>query len=133
MRQHVNLLGILLVVQGSVVLLGAIIVVMVMITSGLLSGDIQAFAVTGTVGMAIGAYLLLLAVPSLLAGLGLMSLKPWARLLALVVCCLALVKVPLGTALGIYGLWTLTREETAALFGDATRSTVSDQEPGQLP
>jgi len=77
MRQHVSLLGILLVVQGAVVLLGAIIVVMVMVTGGLLSGDMQAFAVTGTVGMAIGAYLLLLAAPSLLAGLGLMNLKPW--------------------------------------------------------
>jgi hypothetical protein len=126
MRQHVSLLGILLVVQGAVVLLGAIIVMMVMVTGGLVSGDMQAIAITSTVGLAIGAYLLLLAVPSLLAGLGLLHLKPWARLLALVVCCLALLKVPLGTALGIYGLWALTREETTALFAN----TAADPQAG---
>lgn len=128
MRQHVTLLGILMLVQGAVVLLGAFVVMLVMAGGGILAGDAQAFAITSTVGAVIGTYLVALALPSLLAGLGLLNLKPWARILGLVVCCLALLKVPLGTALGVYGLWTLTRDETEALFAAG-----ADHPPGPSP
>ncbi len=121
MRQHITLLGTLLLVQGAVILLGAIAVSLIMAGGGLLSGDMEAFAITSTVGTLIAGYMLLLALPSLLAGLGLLNLKPWGRVLALVVCCLSLVKVPLGTALGIYGLWVLTRDESTALLSPAAR------------
>ena len=116
-RQHITLIGIFMLVQGAVILLGAIVVSLTLVAGGLLSGDAEAFAITGTVGTLIGGYLVLLALPSLVAGLGLLNLKPWARILALVVCCLGLLKVPLGTALGVYGLVILTRDEAAALFG----------------
>ena len=38
--------------------------------------------------------------------------KPWARTLALVVGFLALLRVPLGTALGIYTLWVFSPESS---------------------
>ena len=41
------------------------------------------------------------------AGWGLLQRESWARILALVVGFLALLNVPLGTALGIYTLWVL--------------------------
>jgi hypothetical protein len=34
----------------------------------------------------------------------------------IVISALDLLSVPLGTALGIYGIWALTRPETEALF-----------------
>jgi hypothetical protein len=43
----------------------------------------------------------------LLVGIGLLRRERWARPLALVVGILMLLKVPFGTALGIYTLWVL--------------------------
>ena len=41
------------------------------------------------------------------AGWGLLNREPWGRVLALVLGFIALIHVPLGTALGIYTLWVL--------------------------
>ena len=43
----------------------------------------------------------------LLTGYALMTRQPWGRVLAIVFGVLALIHLPLGTALGIYTLWVL--------------------------
>ncbi len=48
-----------------------------------------------------------MAIASAIAGWGLMSYKPWARLLAIVLAFLNVFHLPLGTALAIYTLWVL--------------------------
>jgi len=61
----------------------------------------------------------------LAAGWGLLRRERWARLLAMIVGCIALIKVPFGTALGIYTLWVLIshngEQEYAALSAQAGR------------
>jgi hypothetical protein len=47
---------------------------------------------------------------ALLAGYGLLNRKPWGRTVAIVAGILALIKFPMGTALGIYTLWVLAPE-----------------------
>ncbi|MCB1163936.1 MAG: hypothetical protein R3C71_10635 [Candidatus Krumholzibacteriia bacterium] len=116
MRQNVTLLGSLLIAQGALGLLVALIVLVSVAGGGLLSGDADAMAVTSIVGLSVGGFLALLALPSLIAGIGLLSHKRWGRIFALVVCVLSLLHLPLGTALGIFGIYVLTRDETAALF-----------------
>jgi hypothetical protein len=49
----------------------------------------------------------------LFAGYGLLQRKPWARILAMVLAVLALIKFPLGTALGLYTLWVLAPSSSA--------------------
>jgi hypothetical protein len=44
---------------------------------------------------------------ALIAGYGLLNRKPWGRIVAIIAAILALLKFPLGTALGIYTLWVL--------------------------
>lgn len=44
---------------------------------------------------------------ALFAGYGLLQRRPWGRTVAIVAAILALVKIPFGTALGIYTLWVL--------------------------
>jgi uncharacterized membrane protein (DUF2068 family) len=44
---------------------------------------------------------------ALVSGYGLLTRKPWGRVLAIIAAVLALIKFPLGTALGIYTLWVL--------------------------
>jgi hypothetical protein len=48
----------------------------------------------------------------LLLAWGLYERQPWARVLGIVVACLALIRIPFGTALGIYTLWVLAPESS---------------------
>jgi hypothetical protein len=53
----------------------------------------------------------LLGLPGLLAGYGLLTRKPWARILAIVVGILSLLNFPIGTAIGLYTQWALSDEQ----------------------
>jgi len=54
-----------------------------------------------------GLLLLLEGALGLAAGWGLLERRPWARMLTLILGCINLIKLPFGTALGIYTLWVL--------------------------
>ena len=55
----------------------------------------------------IALLLLVKAAAGMIAGVGLIQRQAWARILALVLAFIALIDVPLGTALGVYSLWVL--------------------------
>jgi hypothetical protein len=65
---------------------------------------------------ALSGLLALMGLLGILAGWGLLSWQPWARMLAIVLGCIALIHLPFGTALGIYTLWVLLPEESAEEF-----------------
>ncbi len=60
----------------------------------------------------LGIFLGLFGVLHLVLAWGLFEREPWARTLGLVIGFLALLRFPLGTALGIYTLWVLLPEES---------------------
>jgi hypothetical protein len=62
---------------------------------------------------------LVFAALSFTVGFALMNRKPWGRTLAIVVAILELIKIPFGTALGIYTLWVLAPSASGAEY-DAT-------------
>src|SRR5271165_942182 len=113
MESHVKVLGILHIVFGSLgVLLALAILVVLGGVAGLLgatdSGNAHiSIPIVGGVGALIFFVLLALSLPGLIAGIGLLSFQPWARILTIVLSVLYLVHVPFGTALGVYGLWVL--------------------------
>jgi len=53
---------------------------------------------------------LIFAIPPIAAGYGLLKHKSWARTAAIVSSILAVISMPLGTALGVYSLWFLFGE-----------------------
>jgi len=59
-----------------------------------------------------GIFLAVFGVIHLLLAWGLYERQPWARMLGIVVACLALIRIPFGTALGIYTLWVLAPESS---------------------
>ena len=69
----------------------------------------------------VGGFVVIWVVAGVVAGCGLLGRLSWARLLALVLGCLALLSLPFGTALGIYTLWVLlparSEEEYRQLAG----------------
>jgi hypothetical protein len=122
--QHIKVLGVLNIVWGS---LGALCGLIIMIIFGGAYGIVavmsthrpeaaMAMPIIAIVGGAIALLLLLLSAPSVVAGIALLYLKPWARPLAIVVSALHLLSIPFGTALGIYGLWVLLSQKSASCF-----------------
>ncbi len=58
----------------------------------------------------------------ILAGWGLLDRQPWARTLAIVLGCIALIHIPFGTALGIYTLWVLLPPESEQEYRRTARA-----------
>jgi hypothetical protein len=83
------------------------------------SGDPDAMIAVPIVGAIGGILLVLLAalsLPSVVAGIGLLNFRPWARILGIVVCIINLVNFPFGTIIGLYGLFVLLSRDTERLF-----------------
>ncbi len=59
----------------------------------------------------LGTLLALGALVGIAGGVGLLTYKPWARVLLLVLGCLSLINIPFGTVLGAYTLWVLLPRE----------------------
>ena len=125
MRDHIRILGILHIVLSSLGIVGAIIVLLIfgglagVVAVASDTGDTDraaGMAVLGAIGVFICLVILVLSVPGLIAGFGLLKLRPWSRTLTIVLSALDLFSVPLGTALGIYGLWVLLSQPTEMLF-----------------
>ena len=73
-------------------------------------------SILGAVGGMTSALIVLLSAPGLVTGVGLLYFKPWARIVGIVLSAISLLGFPVGTAIGIYGLWVLLSRETERLF-----------------
>ncbi len=129
METHVKVLAILHIVFSSLSLLAALVI---MLATGAVTSIVGSAADPSDAQIAIpfirlggGAaafFFIALGVPGLVVGLGLLKLRPWARILGIVISALDLTHIPFGTALGIYGLWVLFNRDTERLFvGDGER------------
>ena len=75
-----------------------------------------AIPILGITGAALGVFMLILSLPGIVAGIGLLKFRPWARILTIVLSALNLMNIPFGTIVGIYGLWVMLSDEGARLF-----------------
>jgi hypothetical protein len=120
MEQHIKILGILNIIAGAMIAFGGLI--LLMIFGGIYAvvrstpSAITAQPVIGIIGLGLAMFLLVLSIPSIIAGIGLLYVKPWARVFAIIVSILHLPHIPFGTALGIYGLWVLFSPEGINCF-----------------
>ena len=130
MQQHVTVVGVLRIGFGALGILAAIIVILVAmivfastVGPGVLSGDEEALRILTAIGSGVGLFLcgvalfvVLLSVPGIIGGIGLLKLNPWARYLVLILAVVDLFNIPIGTAAGVYTIWVLMQDETAQLF-----------------
>ena len=122
MQTHVKVLGVLHIVFG---VLGVLIGLGIFLFFGGIAGMAQmdgdpdaamAIPILGAIGGIAFVVLLVLSVPGIIAGIGLLQFRPWARILTIVLSVLDLVHFPFGTALGVYGLWVMLTADGAKLF-----------------
>lgn len=117
------------VVAALFLALGGLLLTLALFSSALLgtiamlaghSGDPDATigaALVGMTGVALAVGFTIIAIPSLLAGWGLLRRRPWARIVGIVVAAISLLKFPFGTAFGVYALWVLLNGETERVLG----------------
>ena len=126
MDTHVKVLGSLQIALGAMVLFGALVLVFVfggVTTAMSASGDPDArvaMPIIGITGMALITFLGAVGVPSVIIGIGLIRLRPWARIAGMVISILSLMMIPFGTIVGVYGLWVLFSKDTERLFTPST-------------
>lgn len=116
LEQHVTLLGWLHIIGHALFLVIGAFVFVLLAGIGAASGDFQAARILVVVATAVGLLMIILALPGLAAGYGLLRRKSWGRILAIIMGALNLPNFPLGTALGLYTLWVLLQPEAADYF-----------------
>jgi uncharacterized membrane protein len=122
MARHVKILGILHIVFGAMGVFAAVVVLLIfggisaLVSVSDRSTDLPA-PILGVIGSVIFIIVLVLSLPGLIIGIGLMQFRPWARIGGIVMSALDLLGFPFHTALGIYGLWVLLNRETEQMFG----------------
>ena len=118
MERQFTILGALYLALSAMSLMAGIIVFVSVAGGGLLSGDVEAIAITGLVGSIVGGFLLVISLPGLILGVGLLSMRPWSRPFGVVMSILHLLHLPFGTILGIYGLVVLLKPEATTFLID---------------
>jgi hypothetical protein len=125
MLTHVKLLGVVHIVFGALGILLALALLFLFVgLAGLVqstdrsSDSFVGAGFLGLIGVVVFFALLIFSLPGLIAGIGIVNLRPWGRILGIVISALDLLNVPIGTAVGVYGLWVLLSNQTEALFRD---------------
>lgn len=116
MSTHIKILGWLHIILGGMSLLAAFGIFASSFLGGLFSGHLIG-AIGGMIGGAVLALISLLSgITGLAAGVGLLQRQSWARTLAILLSIFSLIRWPIGTIIGVYGLWVLLSSEGAAQF-----------------
>lgn len=116
LQQHIGILGWLYVVSHAIFLMIGAFVFLLLVGLAPVTGEPEPMWILSLVGTAVGLLFAVLGIPGLLAGYGLLTKKPWARVLAIVVGILSLVNFPIGTAIGLYTLWVLMQPAATEYF-----------------
>ena len=116
MAKHINILGALFLTCSLLMIIIGFAVNYFVPIAGEISGDQTAMRITSIIGESIGIFLFILALPGLICGYGLLTKKSWSRIIGIILSCLSLISIPFGTAIGIYGLWALFKDETIDLL-----------------
>ncbi len=116
MEKHVTILGALYIAFSILGIIFAAVFFIVLVGSGMISGDPDAMAILSIVGTVFSLFCAITALPGIIGGFGLLKRKNWARILIIILGCLNLLNIPFGTCFGAYTLWVLLQKDTEALF-----------------
>jgi hypothetical protein len=112
-ESHVKALGLLYILAGGFGGLAGLVFFLLLEgpSTAASYGPISGYMITGWMIL-----MLILTIPGIIVGIGLLNLYRWSRSVATIVAILELLNFPVGTALGIYALWVLLSPETDPLF-----------------
>ncbi len=116
MEKHVTFVAVINIAFGFLGIFLGLVLFVVLVGAGFISHDPEAMTITTIVGIAVACFLILISIPEIIGGFGLLKLRPWARVLVLIIAVMDLMFIPIGTLIGVYELWVLLQEDTVKLF-----------------
>jgi hypothetical protein len=116
MKKHVSVVAILQIVFGSLNVLIAMVIAFAFGFADQFVDDPTAVKVLAIVGTPLVVLFLIFGGAMIAGGVGLLSCRPWARILTLVMGGIGLLNIPIGTLKGVYIIWVLVQQETVSLF-----------------
>ena len=142
MEKHVTLAGILNIVYSTLTILGAGILFVLagwfghffesLMRDGFIRPHdvpMEILDVVPVVLFIIGIMMLIVSILGIVGGIGVLNRREWARILLLVISFFMLVRVPLGTILGVYSIWVLLNDETIRLFTKGASQVTGAAQP----
>jgi len=105
MEKHITLVGALNIGFDVLGLIISVIIFAVLTFAGIMSGDLEAFSILSVIAFSVTIFIVIFSTLDIISGIGLLHRKSWARVFVLVLAVMDLVKIPIGTIVGIYAIW----------------------------
>jgi hypothetical protein len=127
MNKHVKFLAFIFFVWGAMGLLATLSMLVIGAFGSTLAtiDDPRAGAVLVSVALIVVLLTLIISLPNIIAGWGLIKRRQWGRILTIILAILNIFAFPIGTAIGIYALWVLFSAETVSMFRQTMPPTTS--------
>ena len=116
MEKHINIVAALQIGFSILGLIIGGILFTLFVLLGNFIDEPDAQMVFGIIAKVVMVVLIIFSIPGIIAGVGLMKRKEWARILTLILSVLSLVNFPFGTAVGVYSIWALVQPEVVEQF-----------------
>lgn len=122
MESHVKAVGIIHIAFSVLGIIMAIVIFSVLnIVAKIPDVDKEAIRVLQIVGVVLPWFFIIISLPGVVGGIGLLKLQGWARILILIISFLGLLNFPIGTAVGIYSIWVLFDKRTEKIFAASSK------------
>lgn len=125
MRTHLRIVGLLLIVFGTLFVLTGVTGWMLLAGIGLVSGKGTALAILGWLGAMVALTLAIVGLPGIVVGRRLYAGERSARVPAIVLAILLALTGGAGVLVAAYMLWVLFDTETRTLLGDPPRRALA--------
>ena len=129
MEKHISLVGILNIVYSSLSILGAFVLFALSIgfkfffeiiarcdPHGFEDVPTEILNIVPIILSIVGIVLFVFSLIGMIGAIGVLKKKEWGRIIVLVMSFFHLIRIPLGTILGVYSIWTLLNDETIKQF-----------------
>jgi hypothetical protein len=116
MEKHINVVAALQIGFSILGLIIGGIIFTVFVLLGSFIDEQESQLVFGILAKVVIVVIVILSIPGIIAGIGLLKRKEWARILTLILSVLDLVNFPIGTAVGAYSIWALVQPEVVEQF-----------------
>ncbi|HSB89214.1 MAG TPA: hypothetical protein VLD63_04205 [Anaerolineales bacterium] len=117
METHVAVVAWLQILNGLLGIVAGAFVAALLVGIGAIVEDAIAFRIMALTATSLGGLLLVLSLPGVVTGIGLLRRASWARILALVLAVFELMLFPTGTLLGAYTIFVLSQRAVPEVFG----------------
>jgi hypothetical protein len=129
MEKHISLVGIINIVYNALGIIGAFVLFAISIGfryffelisrcghHGMDEIPPEVMDILPFILSIIGILILTFSIIGIIGAVGVLKKKEWGRIIMLVTSFFNLIRMPLGTVLGVYSIWVLLNDETIRFF-----------------